>query len=44
MLEKSGLEVAPSRLEAATQCGVRFLDLHHHLSTEEEEVAQFKEF
>jgi putative hydrolase of the HAD superfamily len=44
MLQKSGTKIAPNQLDDAHQRGMRFLDLHHHLSTEEEEVAQFKEF
>jgi putative hydrolase of the HAD superfamily len=44
MLQKSGTKITLSQLDGAHQRGVRFLDLHHHLSTEEEEVAQFKEF
>ena len=44
LLQRSGLEVTAQRLDAAHEPGVRFLDSHHRLSTEEEEVAQFREF
>ena len=44
LFQKSAIEVEPERLDTAHHRGMRYLDLHHNLSTEEEEVAQFREF
>ena len=44
LFQKSGVEIVASRLDAAHNRGMHFLYRHHHISTEEEEVAQFRQF
>jgi putative hydrolase of the HAD superfamily len=44
LLDQSASLVEPGRLSAALDRGMEFLDGHHHVETEDEEIAQFKEY
>src|SRR6202030_433284 len=44
IVDKLSVRIEPQRLNAALDSGMRFLDAHHHVRTEDEEVAQFKEY
>jgi putative hydrolase of the HAD superfamily len=44
LLDQSALLVKPDRLSAALDRGMEFLDTHHHVETEDEEIAQFREY
>ncbi|HLX06010.1 MAG TPA: HAD family phosphatase [Candidatus Binatus sp.] len=43
VLDQSASRVEPGRLSAALDRGMEFLDTHHHVETEDEEIAQFRE-
>ncbi len=44
LLDKSPSRVEPARLNAALDRGMHFLDTHHHVQTEDDEIAQFREY
>jgi putative hydrolase of the HAD superfamily len=44
MLDQSAPLVEPDRLSAALDRGMEFLDTHHHVETEDDEIAQFREY
>jgi len=44
LLNESPSPVEPDRLSAALDRGMQYLDTHHHVETEDDEIAQFKEY
>ncbi len=44
VLNQSASRVEPDRLGAALDLGMQFLDTHHHVETEDAEIAQFREY
>jgi putative hydrolase of the HAD superfamily len=44
LLDRSPSFVEPERLSAALDRGMEYLDTHHHVETEDEEIAQFREY
>ena len=44
VLNRSGSRVEPDELSAALERGMEFLDTHHHVETEDEEITQFREY
>lgn len=44
LLTQSASLVEPDRLSAALERGMDFLDTHHHVETEDEEITQFREY
>lgn len=44
LLDQSSSLVDPHRLSAAQDRGMKFLDAHHQVETEDDEIAQFREY
>jgi putative hydrolase of the HAD superfamily len=44
LLDQSASLVDPHRLSAALDRGMKFLDAHHQVETEDDEIAQFREY
>jgi putative hydrolase of the HAD superfamily len=44
LLDQSASLIEPDRLSAALDRGMKFLDTHHHVETEDDEIAQFREY
>jgi putative hydrolase of the HAD superfamily len=44
ILDQSASILEPARLSAALDRGMEYLDTHHHVETEEDEIAQFKRY
>jgi putative hydrolase of the HAD superfamily len=44
LLDQSPSPVEPDRLSAALDRGMEYLDTHHHVETEDDEIAQFREY
>lgn len=44
LLNDSPSRVEPDRLSAALDAGMQYLDTHHHVETEDDEIAQFREY
>jgi hypothetical protein len=44
MLDPLGARIAPTDLEVPLNTGMRLLDRQHHVQSEEEEIAQFREY